>query len=118
MIVCSCNAITSADISAALLYLLNAPEPQIPTPGLVYRHLGKKMVCCGCAPLAVETIYARMDELERKGLVCPYRAAAARERLLDIAQRNSTPRTSGRTRTAPGACACEGSCAEATMGEV
>ena len=81
MIVCSCNAITSSDISAALLYILNAAEPQIPTPGLVYRQLGKKMVCCGCAPLAVETIYARMEELERKGLVCPYRCAAARVRL-------------------------------------
>lgn len=107
MIVCSCNAITSSDISAALLYLLNAPEPQIPTPGLVYRHLGKKMVCCGCAPLAVETIYARMEELERKGLVCPYRCAAARERLLDLAQRN----TRGWSAAAP--CACGGApCAE------
>ena len=105
MIVCSCNAISSSDISAALLFLLNAPEPQIPTPGLVYRHLGKKMVCCGCAPLAVEIIYARMEELERKGLVCPYRCAAARERLL--AQRNT------RARSASAPCACEGApCAE------
>jgi hypothetical protein len=100
MIVCSCNAITSSDISAALLYILNAPEPQIPTPGLVYRQLGKKMVCCGCAPLTVETIYARMEELERKGLVCPYRCAAARARLL--AHRNAA-----RSQQPSAACTCE-----------
>jgi hypothetical protein len=106
MIVCSCNGITSSDISAALLYILNAPEPQIPTPGLVYRHLGKKMVCCGCAPLAVETIYARMEELERKGLVCPYRCAAARVRLR--AQRSATsPQPDGPCRCEDGACAAE-----------
>jgi hypothetical protein len=112
MIVCSCNAITSSDISAALLYILNAPEPQIPTPGLVYRQLGKKMVCCGCAPLAVETIYARMEGLERKGLVCPYRCAAARVRLR--AQRSATQ---GQPQAA---CRCEGgSCdAFARIGEV
>jgi hypothetical protein len=84
MIVCSCAAISDHDIELALLDLLNQPEAPIPTPGVVYRYLEKKMGCCGCAPLAVETIYAKVEALERKGLVCPYRSLSTRERLMQL----------------------------------
>lgn len=90
MIICQCNVITDGDIRRALLYLLNLPEPPIPTPGLVYRCLEQKFNCCSCAPLAVETIYRAMDELERQGLVCPYRCASSRERLARIAERTKS----------------------------
>ncbi len=94
MIVCSCTTVSDHDIELALLDLLNHPEAPIPTPGLVFRHLSQRMSCCGCAPLAVETIYAKVEELERKGLVCPYRSLSARESLMRIQLRNkraSTP---------------------------
>ena len=81
MIICSCNVVSHTDIDVALLYLLNLPEPPVPTPGLVFRMLSKKMNCCACAPLAVETIYARVEILERKGLICPHRSAVALESL-------------------------------------
>ena len=84
MIVCSCTRVSDHDIELALLDLLNQPEAQIPTPGLVFRHLSQKMDCCGCAPLAVETIYTKVEELERKGLVCPYRSLSARESLMRL----------------------------------
>jgi hypothetical protein len=84
MIVCSCTVITDRDIEAALLEILNRPEAPIPTPGIVYRHLQKRMNCCGCAPLAVETIYNKVDELERKGLISPNVCETARSRLLEI----------------------------------
>ena len=85
MIVCSCLVITDADIERALLEILSQPEAPLPTPRVVYRHLEKKMICCGCSPLAVSTIYQKIDELAEKGVVCPYACACAQGRLLKCA---------------------------------
>jgi hypothetical protein len=85
MIVCSCLVITDEDIERALLDILSRPEAPLPTPGVVYRHLDKKMVCCGCSPLAVSTIYQKIDELAERGVVCPYACACAQGRLLKCA---------------------------------
>jgi hypothetical protein len=85
MIVCSCLVISDEDIERALLEILTLPEAPLPTPGVVYRHLEKKMVCCGCSPLAVSTIYQKIDELAEKGVVCPYACACAQGRLLKCA---------------------------------
>ena len=82
MIVCSCAVISDAQIEQALIEILSLPDAPLPTPGVVYRHLEKKMVCCGCSPLAVSTIYQKIDELAEKGVVCPYACASARGRLL------------------------------------
>ena len=82
MIVCSCLVISDAEIEQALVEILSQPDAPLPTPGVVYRHLSKKMVCCGCAPLAVSTIYEKIDELSSKGLACPYACASAQGRLL------------------------------------
>lgn len=84
MIVCSCTVITDRDIESALIEILNRPNAPIPTPGVVYRHLQKRMNCCGCAPLAVETIYNKVDELEKKGLISPNVCAATRNKLLEF----------------------------------
>lgn len=67
MIICSCTVVTDRDIEIALIEILSEPNAPIPTPGLVYRHLSKRMNCCGCAPLAVSTIYATVERLERQG---------------------------------------------------
>lgn len=77
MIVCSCAVISDRDIETALIEILSAPTPLIPTPGVVFRHMQKKMNCCGCAPLAVETIYTKTTELLERGAICPERAAHA-----------------------------------------
>jgi hypothetical protein len=86
VIVCSCTVISDADIEQALVEILSLPEAPLPTPGVVYRHLQKKMVCCGCAPLAVSTIYEKIDKLAEKGLACPYACASAKGRLMERAQ--------------------------------
>jgi hypothetical protein len=83
VIVCSCLVISDAEIEQALVEILKQPEAPLPTPGVVYRHLEKKMVCCGCAPLAVSTIYQKIDELAQKGVVCPYACATAKGRILE-----------------------------------
>ena len=95
MIVCQCNVISDADIGRALLYLLNLPDAPIPTPGLVYRTLNHKFNCCSCAPVAVETIYAAMERLEKQGLVCPYRSATTREQLARLTGRKKRTLTAG-----------------------
>ena len=78
--------ISDADIEQALVEILSLPDAPLPTPGVVYRHLEKKMVCCGCAPLAVTTIYQKIDELAEKGLACPYACASAQGRLMERAR--------------------------------
>src|SRR6185295_20089998 len=92
MIVCSCAAICDTDIEEALVEILSAPGAPLPTPGVVYRHLEKKMICCGCAPLAVSTIYQKIDELAEQGVVCPYACASAKGRILERARDTSALR--------------------------
>jgi hypothetical protein len=92
MIVCSCLAITDEDIERALREILDRDDPPLPTPGIVYRHLEKKMVCCGCSPLAVSTIYQKIDALAEKGVVCPYACACAQGRLLKCASKTPAHR--------------------------
>lgn len=104
MIVCSCTMISDSDIEAALLEILGAPDAPIPTPGLVFRHLSKRMNCCGCAPLAVDTIYNKVDAMEKKGLISSGLSAAARSKLLKFSARCSgEPRWSKAAE--PSACA-------------
>ena len=50
------------------------------------------MNCCSCAPLAVETIYNKVVELEKKGLICPTICASTRSKLLEFTTRRSTSR--------------------------
>jgi hypothetical protein len=85
MIVCSCLVITDEDIERALVEIMSQPDAPLPTPGVVYRHLSKKMVCCSCSPLAVSTIYEKIDRLAERGVVCPYACACAQGRLLRCA---------------------------------
>lgn len=87
MIVCSCAVISDKDLERAVLEIMSQPNAPLPTPGVVYRHLQKTMQCCGCAPLAAETIYAKMEDLEQRGLVCPCACATAKTKLKDITER-------------------------------
>jgi len=81
MIVCSCTVITDAHIETALLEILNQPNAPIPTPGVVFRHLSKKMNCCGCAPLLVSTIYQIVQKLEHQERICPCACQSAKTKL-------------------------------------
>ncbi|NJO22587.1 MAG: hypothetical protein HC868_06115 [Sphingomonadales bacterium] len=81
MIVCSCTVITDAHIETALLEILGQPDAPIPTPGVVFRHLSKKMNCCGCAPLLVSTIYQIVQKLEREERICPCACESAKTKL-------------------------------------
>lgn len=95
MIVCSCNVISCRDIEAALMAILSAPNAPIPTPGVVFRHLMKKMQCCGCAPLTVDTIYRTVDKLERNGLICPHACAEAKSKLIRLDSRRNRMKSRG-----------------------
>ena len=82
MLICSCAVISDHDIELALLDIMTQPDPPLPTPGVIWRHLGKRMDCCGCAPLAVERIYAKLEDLERRRLLCPNACSSIKRRLL------------------------------------
>ena len=51
--------------------------------------MSKTMNCCGCAPLAVATIYSIMEKLEREGRICPCACATAKSRLIRLDQRRA-----------------------------
>jgi len=79
VLICSCAVVSDHDIELALLEIMIEPDAPLPTPGVVWRHLQKKLNCCGCAPLAVEMIYKKLEQLEAKGLVCPCACANAQD---------------------------------------
>lgn len=90
MIVCSCNVISDGDIERVLIDIFSKPDAPIPTPGLVYRELSKRMNCCSCAPIAVSVIYQRLEELEKRGEICRYRCAHIRDKLRLIVNKNGS----------------------------
>ncbi|MGQ0457848.1 MAG: (2Fe-2S)-binding protein [Hyphomicrobium sp.] len=93
MIVCSCNVISDRDIDVAVIDIMGAPNAPIPTPGVVFRHLSKRMNCCKCAPVAVATIYAAMDRLAAGTRVCPFILAEARAKLVRLEERRQRRET-------------------------
>ncbi|MGE0768611.1 MAG: bacterioferritin-associated ferredoxin [Hyphomicrobiaceae bacterium] len=90
MIVCSCNVISDSDIERVLIEIFSKPDAPIPTPGLVYRELSKRMNCCTCAPIAVAVIYERLEALEQRGQICRFRSAHIRDKLRLIVNKNSS----------------------------
>ncbi len=89
MIVCSCSVISNRDIELAVGEIMCAGPALLPTPGVVFRHLKKKMNCCTCAPVAVTAIYAAMYQLEADTRVCPFALAKARTKLIRIEERRA-----------------------------
>ncbi|HET6390520.1 hypothetical protein [Hyphomicrobium sp.] len=87
MIVCSCAVISDRDIDVAVSEIMSTGPGILPTPGVVFRHLNKKMNCCTCAPLTVAAIYGAMDRLAKTTQVCPYVLAEARAKLIRIEER-------------------------------
>lgn len=61
MIVCSCSMISSEDIAEAVASIRTADPLVVLTPGLIYRHLGKRPSCGGCLPL-ITRIMVSLDE--------------------------------------------------------
>lgn len=81
MLICSCAVISDHDIELALLEIMIQENAPLPTPGVVWRSLQKKLNCCGCAPLAVDVIYKKLEDLKAKGLICPFACASALDAL-------------------------------------
>jgi hypothetical protein len=89
VIVCSCAVISDRDIDRAVIEIMSMGSSLLPTPGVVFRHLSKKMNCCGCAPVAVAAIYAAMDRLATDTRICPFALADARKQLIRIEHRSA-----------------------------
>ncbi len=89
MIICSCAVISDRDIDRAVIEIMSAPNALLPTPGVVFRHLNKKMNCCTCAPVAVSAIYGAMDRLAADTRVNAFALAEARAKLIRIEERRA-----------------------------
>ena len=87
MIVCSCAVVSQRDIELAVFEVMSSVPSLLPTPGVVFRHLKKRMNCCTCAPVAVSAIYAAMDRLAQQTHLCPFLLAEARAKLIRIEER-------------------------------
>jgi len=61
MIVCSCNMITARDVEEAVSALRTTDPFVVLTPGLIYRHLGKRPSCGGRLPL-ISKLMVSYDE--------------------------------------------------------
>jgi bacterioferritin-associated ferredoxin len=62
MIVCSCNLITAKDVDDAVDALRTADPFVVLTPGLIYRHLGKRPSCGSCLPLVSKLMVIHDEE--------------------------------------------------------
>jgi NAD(P)H-nitrite reductase large subunit len=62
MIVCSCTMIASQDIAEAVSSLRTDDPFVVLTPGLIYRHLGKRPSCGNCLPLVTKLMVAYDEE--------------------------------------------------------
>lgn len=62
MIVCSCTLITSEEIAEAVNALRTADPLVVLTPGLIYRHLGKRPSCGCCLPFVAKLMVAYDEE--------------------------------------------------------
>ena len=62
MIVCSCSMISAEDVAKAVTALRTADPLVVLTPGLIYRHLGKRPSCGGCLPLISKLMVAFDEE--------------------------------------------------------
>lgn len=107
MLICSCAVISDHDVELALLEIMLQDDAPLPTPGVIWRHLSKKMNCCGCAPLAVQTIYDKLDDLEGRGLLSPNLCASVKVRWRRLEEKRARKLGVG-----AGTCAGEPSFAE------
>jgi len=79
--------VSQRDIEGAVIEIMSSQPALLPTPGVVFRHLNKRMNCCTCAPLTVSAIYAAMDRLQADTRICPFALAEARNKLIKIEER-------------------------------
>jgi hypothetical protein len=84
VIICSCAIVSHRDIEIAVSAIMSSEPGMLPTPGVVFRYLNKKMHCCSCAPLSVSAIYNAMDRLALDTRICPFALAEARAKLVRI----------------------------------
>ena len=62
MIVCSCTLITAKDVEETVSALRTRDPFVVLTPGLIYRHLGKRPSCGDCLPLITKLMVAYDEE--------------------------------------------------------
>ena len=74
MIVCSCSVITDKDVAEAVSALRTADPFVVLTPGLIYRHLGKRLSCGSCLPLITKLMVGYDEQGPSSAASLPHRS--------------------------------------------
>ncbi len=74
MIVCSCTLITAEDVEETVVALRTRDPFVVLTPGLIYRHLGKRPSCGDCLPLITKLMVAYDEEGPGSAAAIPHRS--------------------------------------------
>ena len=74
MIVCSCSVITDKDVAEAVSALRTADPFVVLTPGLIYRHLGKRPSCGECLPLITKLMVGYDEQGPSSAASLPHRS--------------------------------------------
>lgn len=74
MIVCSCSVITDKDVAEAVSALRTADPFVVLTPGLIYRHLGKRPSCGECLELITRLMVAYDEQGPSSAASLPHRS--------------------------------------------
>jgi bacterioferritin-associated ferredoxin len=92
VIVCSCAVVSHRDIELAVAEIMNAQPGVLPTPGMIFRFLDKKMNCCTCAPVAISAINTAIQRLAQKMHLAPPALTKMNAQLIRIVARKNRPR--------------------------
>ena len=74
MIVCSCTLITAKDVEETVTALRTRDPFVVLTPGLIYRHLGKRPSCGDCLPLITKLMVAYDEAGPASAAPIPHRS--------------------------------------------
>lgn len=74
MIVCSCTLITAKDVEETVAALRTGDPFVVLTPGLIYRHLGKRPSCGDCLPLITKLMVAYDEAGPGSAAAIPHRS--------------------------------------------
>ena len=74
MIVCSCTLITAKDVEETVTALRIRDPFVVLTPGLIYRHLGKRPSCGDCLPLIAKLMVAYDEAGPGAAAAVPHRS--------------------------------------------
>ncbi|WP_346900385.1 (2Fe-2S)-binding protein [uncultured Roseibium sp.] len=80
MIICSCNVLSDEQLRKASEEMRADPNGKVPTPGVVFRHLGCRPRCGSCFPAVIRIIHEDAEDGGSESGYATLKAAGNRRR--------------------------------------